>query len=266
MSDPNIRCPSCGHESPAGFRFCGNCGASVSEKPPGLEQAAGARTLYFGAMQQPNRAKLILIKGEGLDGVSYLLNADEHLTGRTEGEIRFPDDPYLSPRHASFFYHEGALFVRDEGSVNGVFVRIRDAVPIQPGTRLLVGEQLIELGEISASEGRQETDGEGTHLYTSPRRPGFFKVIQLLRGGAIGMVFRAPTQNVSLGREGNDINFPDDPFISGRHASIGVSAGGFTLTDLRSKNGTFVRIDQPYHLHHGDYVFLGQQLLRVEIT
>lgn len=266
MSDPHIRCPSCDHESPAGFRFCGNCGASLGAAPAPEGSPIGARTLYFGAMQQPNRAKLILIKGEGLDGVSYLLNAEEHLTGRSEGEIRFPDDPYLSPRHASFSYREGALFVRDEGSTNGVFVRIRGKVPVQSGTRLLVGEQLIELGEISASEGRPEADASGTYLYTSPRRPGFFKLIQLLRGGAIGMVFRAPTQEVSLGREGNDINFPDDPFISGRHASIALGPEGFSLTDLHSKNGTFVRIEQPYRLQHGDYVFLGQQLLRVEIT
>ncbi|MBK8480142.1 MAG: FHA domain-containing protein [Proteobacteria bacterium] len=266
MSDSPMTCPSCGHDNPPGFRFCGNCGANVGGAPAQQEPAAGARTLYFGAMQQPNRAKLILIKGEGLDGVSYLLNADEHLTGRAEGEIRFPDDPFLSPCHASFFYRDGVLCVRDEGSVNGVFVRIHDAVPIEPGTRLLVGEQLIELGEISPNEGHAETDAAGTHLYTSPRRPGFFKLIQLLRGGAVGMVFRAPTQSVSLGREGNDINFPDDPFISGHHAAIAVDAEGYTLTDLRSKNGTFVRIDQPYQLTHGDYVFLGQQLLRVEIT
>ena len=39
-----------------------------------------------------------------------------------------------------------------------------------------------------------------------------------------------------------------------------------TLTDLGSKNGTFVRINDESPLDHGDYVFLGQQLLRVEIT
>ena len=29
---------------------------------------------------------------------------------------------------------------------------------------------------------------------------------------------------------------------------------------------TFVRIEEPQHLDHGDYVFLGQQLLRVEVS
>ena len=38
------------------------------------------------------------------------------------------------------------------------------------------------------------------------------------------------------------------------------------LTDLGSKNGTFLRIRQDTTLSHGDYVFMGQQLLRVEIV
>jgi pSer/pThr/pTyr-binding forkhead associated (FHA) protein len=42
--------------------------------------------------------------------------------------------------------------------------------------------------------------------------------------------------------------------------------GQCTLTDLGSKNGTFVRISDEAVLNHGDYVFLGQQLLRVEVS
>jgi pSer/pThr/pTyr-binding forkhead associated (FHA) protein len=63
------------------------------------------------------------------------------------------------------------------------------------------------------------------------------------------------------------VNFLDDPFISGRHAQITMNADGqVTLTDLGSKNGTFVRINDELALEHGDHVFLGQQLLRVEIS
>ena len=36
--------------------------------------------------------------------------------------------------------------------------------------------------------------------------------------------------------------------------------------DLGSKNGTFLRLKEESLLSHGDYVFIGQQLLRVEIT
>jgi len=38
------------------------------------------------------------------------------------------------------------------------------------------------------------------------------------------------------------------------------------LTDLGSKNGTFLRVVGEQALGHGDYVFMGQQLLRVEVV
>ena len=81
------------------------------------------------------------------------------------------------------------------------------------------------------------------------------------------MIYRARGESITIGREGNDVNFLDDPFISGRHASIEIASDGqMTITDLGSKNGTFVRITDETQLTHGDYVFLGQQLLRVEIS
>lgn len=260
-----MNCPTCGTENPEKFRFCGNCGTPLSSAAA-PETESGARTLYFGAMQTPNRAKLILIKGEGLDGVAYHLNATEHTAGRSQGEIRFPEDPVLSPRHACFFYEDRELYVRDEGSVNGVFYRITQPTPLTSGSRFLVGEQLIEFHEGDADSEQPEADEQGTYFYGSPRRPGFFQLVQVLRGGEIGMIFRAPTDRVTLGREGNDINFPDDPFISGQHALVAAAPNGFALSDMGSKNGTFVRIEEPQHLKHGDYVFLGQQLLRVEVS
>ncbi len=261
-----MNCPQCGTANPDGFRFCGNCGFRLDAPAEASAEPDAARTLYFGQMQQPNRAKLILIKGEGLDGVSYHLNASEHLAGRTEGEIRFPDDPLLSPQHAMFYYDNDRLVVRDEGSTNGVFVRIGDDVQLGPGTRFLVGEQLLQFEPTDPDDAQPEADEEGTYFYGSPRRPGFFKLVQILRGGDVGMIYRAPSEQVSMGREGNDINFPDDPFISGQHAMVSATPNGYLLTDTGSKNGTFLRIEEPFTLSHGDYVFVGQQLLRVEIS
>src|SRR6185436_17566398 len=73
-------CPSCGADVVSQHRFCGNCGARVASNQPGSQ----VRTMYFGSMQQPGRAKLIHIKGEGLDGVTYHLSGSEHIAGRLE--------------------------------------------------------------------------------------------------------------------------------------------------------------------------------------
>ena len=77
---------------------------------------------------QAARAKLTLIRGDGEDGVSFTLAGTDHLAGRGECPISFPDDTFLSPTHANFRYANNQLVVRDEGSLNGVFVRITGTV------------------------------------------------------------------------------------------------------------------------------------------
>ena len=75
------------------------------------------------------------------------------------------------------------------------------------------------------------------------------------------------THPVSIGREDCDLNFPEDLYMSGSHARVAASPdGSFVLVDSASKNGTFLRIRAEHELSHGDYLFLGKQLLRVEIT
>jgi pSer/pThr/pTyr-binding forkhead associated (FHA) protein len=260
-------CPTCGTEVPGDFRFCGKCGARTDGTPPPVgSSGTGAKTMFFGANQVPGRAKLIVIKGEGVDGVSYQLAGSEHVAGRLEGAILFPDDPLMSPRHANFVYKDSRLLVRDEGSVNGIFMRIKAPTTIPSGGLFLIGEQLLQV-EPSPPELGPQPDAEGTYFYASPKRPSKLKLVQRLRGGEIGMIYRARGDTITIGREGNDVNFLDDPFISGRHAQISIAADGqMTLTDLASKNGTFIRLGDETALSHGDYVFLGQQLLRVEIA
>ena len=259
-------CPNCGTHIPVEFRFCGACGSAVEPVPDQAQAAGGGRTMFFGAMQQTGRARLILIKGEGLDGVSYHLNATEHVAGRIEGAILFEEDPLMSPRHANFFYRENRLCVRDEGSANGVFIRIRTPMTVDSGATFLVGEQLLQI-EAVPLDLAPTPDAEGTYFYASPKRPAKLKLVQRLRGGDVGMIYRARTDAITIGREGNDVNFPEDLFISGRHCSLACAPDGrFVVTDLGSKNGTFLRVVDESPLAHGDYVFLGQQLLRVEIT
>lgn len=256
-------CTSCGNQIPGDDRFCGKCGTKVDgeERPTGT----GGKTMFFAPIQLPGRAKLVLVKGDSGDGIAYQLNGTEHVLGRVEGAILFADDPLVSPRHCNFLYRDDKLFVRDEGSVNGAFLRIRQTSRIESGSVFLVGEQLLQI-EASAPDFGPQPDAEGTYFYASPKRASKMRLIQRLRGGDIGIIFRARGESISIGREGNDVNFPDDPFISGHHAEVSIAPDGrFTLTDLGSKNGTYVRIGDESPLGHGDYLFVGQQLLRVEI-
>jgi pSer/pThr/pTyr-binding forkhead associated (FHA) protein len=287
-------CPACSVDVVLGHKFCWSCGyrmshvdgargsddgtpraaASATGSAPAMspivaasashEKTSPKRTMFFGAMQA-TRAKLVLIKGDGLDGISFTLAGEEHVAGRIDCPLLFEEDPFLSPVHANFFYRNQQLVVRDEGSVNGVFIRIRGSTDVRFDARFLVGEQVLEVQAALGNDGDRPAD-DGTYFFASPRRPSNMRVVQALRGGDTGLAYRAPSDVVSVGREGNDINFPDDPFISGHHAQITFEGGRVVLTDLNSKNGTFLRIGHEHVLKHGDYVFMGQQLLRVEIV
>jgi pSer/pThr/pTyr-binding forkhead associated (FHA) protein len=256
----NYVCKQCSSPVPSGHKFCGACGTTIPEEIQALQ------TEFFGAMQAPGKARLILIRGDqGVDGLSYLLQGTEHIAGRQDAQILFPTDSWLSPRHANFIYRGEKLVVRDEGSINGVYVRIRQPVSIKPGTMFLCGDEVFRLD--ATPKDASGPDPDQTFFYSSPKRPSPFRIVQVLKGGGEGMVFCARESSGSIGREESDMNFPEDIYMSGNHAKVEmVGDGRFNLVDLGSKNGTYVRIDGEQELAHGDYLFLGRQLLRVEMT
>jgi pSer/pThr/pTyr-binding forkhead associated (FHA) protein len=253
----NYICRSCSSGVPSGHKFCGRCGTGVP-----LE-VLNAQTLFFGDMQNPAKAKLILIRGEGMDGLSFHLKAEQHIVGR-QGQLVFPDDPFVSPRHANFFYRDGKLVVRDEGSLNGVYIRVRGTVDISPADTFLSGEQVFRLDLTPKPSDGQDPDG--TYFYSSPKHPSPFRLTQMLQSGAVGMTVCARGTSLQIGREGGDLNFPGDLYMSGSHCRIEEKNGKFTLTDLNSRNGTYVRIKSERELGHGDYLFIGRKLLRVELN
>jgi pSer/pThr/pTyr-binding forkhead associated (FHA) protein len=59
--------------------------------------------------------------------------------GSAEGDIVLAEDRYLSPRHARFFRQDGAWYLRDLNSVNGVYRRLRGTVPLVSGDMVLLG-------------------------------------------------------------------------------------------------------------------------------
>ncbi|MCX5741086.1 MAG: FHA domain-containing protein [Proteobacteria bacterium] len=276
MQSTAAPCPKCGDLVTGGLKFCPSCGQRIVvehmfdvETKVGPVAKAGHRpTMMFGGVMQQARAKLTLIRGDGEDSVSFTLAGTDHLAGRGDCPIAFPDDTFLSPTHANFTYRDGKLVVVDEDSLNGVFVRIHGGLEIAVGTTILVGEQVLVVKLAPTPE--DLPDAEGTYFSASMVRPASLEVHQHLRGGVAGWVFRLNTDVITIGREANDINFPEDPFISGRHAELKLDSSGsaavLSVTDLGSRNGTFVRITGEQVLKHGDYVFLGQQLLRVEIV
>ena len=258
-------CKKCYSPVPQGHKFCGRSGEPVPR------EVLGAQTIMFSRMLEPGKAKLVLIKGEGFqsdpsDETAYLLGGRQHPCGRTQGDILFEHDPWVSPLHATFFYRDdGKLVIRDEGSLNGVFVRVRSPMPLQPGDTFLAGEQVFRLE--TAPRPSDGNDAEGTQFYSSPKRVSPFRVVQILRNGILATQVCARENSLTVGREGCDMNFPNDPYMSTRHARVELTPqGGFVLLDTGSKNGTYLSVRGERELNHGDYLFIGRELLRVDIS
>lgn len=257
------------HEEPA---------AQPAAPPPPGVPAAGAWSAEATRKVAPPatapQGRLIVIAKDGGQAASHAI-ADQLDIGRTEGEIVLQDDPYLSPRHARLYKKNGKLFVRDLGSVNGVFRRLRPdaAGEIELGDLdlILVGQQVLRFEIVKdGEEGFGPASQHGTMLFGTPATPRLARLSQRTTEGVTRNVFHVHKAETILGRESGDLVYPDDPFLSRRHARIRVTKEGketrFFLADLASSNGTFIQIRGETPLEHGDELRMGQQLFRVDLS
>jgi len=244
-------------------------------------------------------ARLVLVSREGKEGTAYALGETTDI-GRTEGAVLLAEDRYVSPRHARIAFRAGSYFLRDLGSTNGVFFRIpfrsgigsRGAASgarnpsdsplaeeeLEDQDLFLVGQQVLRFEVVKdAEEGYGGASDNGTLLFGTPATPRYARLAQRTVEGVVRDVFNIRKVETVLGRESGDIVFPDDPFLSRRHAVLrvhGVSAPGagpsttprrFTLSDLGSSNGTFLKVHTEVSLRPGDHFRIGQQLFRFDL-
>jgi len=207
-------------------------------------------------------ARLVLLLPNGQEGGTYPLKPNKTLIGRRQGNILFLDDPYVSPLHATFVSTpDGKLIVKDESSLNGLFIRLREQATINHKDVLLLGKQLLRFEEIDQTS----SSSNGAPYWGSPYGPYWGRLVQMISGGSTGNSVLLGGTQVDLGRERGQITFPGDRFISAIHARLSNQSGSYMLEDLGSRNGTFVHIRNERVLKHNDILIIGEQLLRVEL-
>ena len=111
----------------------------------GLPTPAGAigGGRVWGSPNQGYHFRLLqLLEGGGSAEALPLADGD-HLIGRDEGGMTFPGDLAMSGRHAILTIQGEKAFLRDLGSANGTFMRIRGDCDLQVGDHLLMGNQQI---------------------------------------------------------------------------------------------------------------------------
>ena len=222
-------------------------------------------TQPYAALMTPGRARLVFVSGPCPTGVTYSLQGKEHVAGRHgNADISLAEDVHASQRHAAFRYQDRQLVVADEGSANGVYVRIRGPHNLEHGDWFRVGDQYFVFEILNEQENYPVEDG--THYFISQQRHARFRVVQVLEGGKAGLTSSTSGDDLTFGGAGSNVAFSADAHLSAQHARIYVSGDRFVIEDAGSVNGTFVRIKGSVPLGHGDYLIVGSQVMRVEIA
>lgn len=208
---------------------------------------------------------LAVISQDGSTGQTHWIEQGSVDIGREEGEIRLSGDRYVSPRHARVLSRGDRYYLRDLGSLNGVYLRVRDSEPLQDADLVLLGSEVLRFGVIAhAEQGFGAARDRGTDVYGSPARPRYAVLTEQTVEGVCRNVFYISANETVIGREFGDLVFTTDSFMSRRHAMIerDPAAGSFTLRDLGSSNGTYLAIRGEVELQEGDHLRVGQHLFR----
>lgn len=228
--------------------------------PPG-----GQPPIPLKARVQPGGTAFVLTVLTGPRRGQRLRLAPHTVIGRTRGTLLLPEDPFISPQHATLWVREGRLHVRDESSASGVFVSISTQELIANGSCFCVGNRLFcYLGALPPAA----IAPGGMVIYGAPLPPGgtCFGVEERLAGGRSGAAFVTAQPLISIGRKNCDLSFPDDESLAPRHCELAPISDGAVLRDLSGGLGTLVRlqsgVERPIKLR--EQVRIGQALMRFE--
>jgi pSer/pThr/pTyr-binding forkhead associated (FHA) protein len=227
----------------------------------------GEGTAVFTGFHLPKaEASLVELKQDGSTG-KVMRITKETLIGQGDCDLSYPNDTLLSARHASVAVRGDKVVLKDLGSKNGTFVKQRKDTPLHSGDVFLVGRQLfrftIELPDQDTGpiEGTRVVMGMAPGTGAAPRG----KLERIHLSGEPIETFKIEKPETTLGRTRGDLTFKTDPYMSGEHAKIVAQGGGFTLCDMKSRNGVYRRIRGEAELGHGDEFFLGEQIFRTEV-
>jgi pSer/pThr/pTyr-binding forkhead associated (FHA) protein len=237
------------------FKFCASCGlplakaAAPAPTPAPAPEAAGPTTPVL----------LTVLRADGSEAGSFEVPAGVTTVGRDTGAI-FGGDNYLSPQHAMLTRKGSKFFVKDIGTTNGTYLRLKREAPepLINGQMFRIGQEILRFEALAPMP-----PVDGVEHMGGPSAGYIGRVAMVTSRDATGNAFPIPETGVHIGRERGHILFPEDGYVSGLHCSLTHQDNALTLTDLGSSNGTFVRLNEERELHDGDVLLMGQQLFRV---
>jgi pSer/pThr/pTyr-binding forkhead associated (FHA) protein len=259
-----VTCPQCGHVNGTNNRFCASCGYNLSALSGSASvPSAAAAAPSAGAGSTTFGVTLTALRADGSEAGSFRLpEGAAVLLGRDTGSI-FAGDSYLSPRHATFARKNGQINVKDEGSLNGVYLKLRpnEQYLLEYGEVFRIGQEIIRLEELKGAG----KSSDGVERFGSPAKGYIGRLALVIGRDTTGNAFPIPERGVHCGRERGDILFSEDGYVSGLHCKVARGSDGKVyLTDVGSSNGTFIRLKAERTVQSGEILLMGQQLFRVD--
>jgi pSer/pThr/pTyr-binding forkhead associated (FHA) protein len=251
-------CGRCGAPVEPATRFCATCGAPVDQ---GLSRPSSRPVPRTDLL-----IRLVLVDENAQPVESFESKRVDTTIGRMEGDIRFPDDQFLSPLHAKLSWEEGRLVVRDLGSRNGTWVFLEEPYRLADGDLLLIGSQLFRFRRLGYP-GPHAPEVDATKRMGSLTPAADIASLTQLRadGSSRDVVHLSPGRDLQIGRERGDWIFPYDPSMSGQHALIRSEDADFVVVDDGSRNGVAVAARGAMPLGDRSRILVGDKLLRIEL-
>ena len=210
-------------------------------------------------------ATLTMVKPDGSPGESVPLAAGKNIVGRKSEHGVFSRDEFLSPEHASIEVNGKTATVSDLGSLNGTYYRISEVTELKTGDHVRMGLEVLRFQALAAATAITAPAKDGTVAIGSPAGDAWGRLERISAPDEASFTFLLRSTEHFLGREKGDILFGDDRYVSGRHARIFTDGNAFFVEDLKSSNGTFVRLTASRGLSHGALIFIGSQPFRLSI-
>ena len=253
-------CARCGSPVLPETKFCATCGSPLGEgaglSRPSLRPAP--RTEFF--------VRLVLMNDTGDDLQTFESRSVDTTIGRGEGDVRFQDDPFMSPLHAKLSWEDSKLVARDLGSRNGTWVFLEEPLRLTEGDLLLIGSQIIRFRRLGYP-GPYAPEVDATKRMGSLTPAADIASLTQLRadGSARDVIQLSPGRDLLIGREKGDWIFPYDQSMSAQHALVRSEDADFVLVDAGSRNGIAVAARGAMPLKDGSRILVGDKLLRIEI-
>ena len=193
------------------------------------------------------QAFLVRMTHAGIDEDEFALVVNGVTTiGHGAADLSFPDDTMLSPNHASVSEGPEGFSLRDDGSDTGTFLRLRAGkpMPLAHNDLLRLGRQLLLLNE----------------------EEGDFFFLHYDHTGVFVQRYALSEKTLLIGRKAPDITLEaQDRILSRRHLAVSVRQGKVFVKDLKSLNGTYLRVRDAIAIEHDDIFRVGQQIFRLAL-